>query len=405
MRVTPKLYKDGTHRCIAPTATIENAMPHLATMGITRIANVAGLDRLGIPVVNAYRPNSRSLSVSQGKGSTLEAAKASAIMEAVESYHAELIDLPLKRGSYQNLIDNSRLIQTDGLPFLAGTRFDPSREILWVEGGDLMSSESVWLPFELVHTDYTVNGPDTAGCFVASTNGLASGNHQSEAIIHGICEVIERDAHTLWHFASIDDKAVTRIDLTSISDTSCQALIHALNEKGMTVGVWDMTSDTEIATFYCIILDKNGRGHSGAGAGTHLDSSVALSRAITEAVQVRTNYITGARDDLEWEEYEHSGIAQKNRYAENLLEAQTSQMKSIENVPSCSFEFFNEDINWLLKRLSHVGVGEVISVDLTKSEFGIPVVRVVIPGLEGPHDHNDYCPGHRAKHYFSQGKA
>ena len=69
-----------------------------------------------------------------------------------------------------------------------------------------MSSQSVWLPFELVHTNYTLSGPETAGCFVASTNGLASGNHKTEATIHGICEVIERDAHTLWHLSTMENK-------------------------------------------------------------------------------------------------------------------------------------------------------------------------------------------------------
>jgi len=52
-------------------------------MGITRVANVTGLDHVGIPVVMACRPNARGLAVSQGKGLTLDAAKASAVMESI----------------------------------------------------------------------------------------------------------------------------------------------------------------------------------------------------------------------------------------------------------------------------------------------------------------------------------
>ena len=67
----------------------------MPTMGITRIANITGLDRLGIPVVMVCRPNSRSIAVSQGKGLTLDAAKASGLMESVETFHAESITRPL----------------------------------------------------------------------------------------------------------------------------------------------------------------------------------------------------------------------------------------------------------------------------------------------------------------------
>ena len=64
-------------------------------MGITRLADVTGLDRIGVPVFQAIRPLSRSVSVSQGKGLDPDAARASALMEAVETWHAERIDRPL----------------------------------------------------------------------------------------------------------------------------------------------------------------------------------------------------------------------------------------------------------------------------------------------------------------------
>ena len=61
----------GTHRLVAPNATLERVRPFMAVMGITRVANVTGLDTIGIPVVMVVRPNSRSLAVSQGKGLNL----------------------------------------------------------------------------------------------------------------------------------------------------------------------------------------------------------------------------------------------------------------------------------------------------------------------------------------------
>jgi ribosomal protein S12 methylthiotransferase accessory factor len=100
---TYKAYRKGTHRTLTPTDTLERARPLLSNLGITRIANVTGLDRIGIPVVMVCRPNARSIAVSQGKGLNLDAAKASGLMEAVETYHAEHITLPLLLGSYAEL--------------------------------------------------------------------------------------------------------------------------------------------------------------------------------------------------------------------------------------------------------------------------------------------------------------
>ena len=73
-----KHYLAGTHRIMDPDATLASVLPHAPRMGITRIAVLTGLDVIGIPVVAAVRPNSRSIAVHQGKGVTLSAAKASA---------------------------------------------------------------------------------------------------------------------------------------------------------------------------------------------------------------------------------------------------------------------------------------------------------------------------------------
>jgi YcaO-like protein with predicted kinase domain len=88
---TAKTYMRGTHRLIPPAETLARLKPLLPQMGITRLANVTGLDTIGIPVVMSVRPCSRSLSVSQGKGLDLDSAKASAAMESIEGYHAERV--------------------------------------------------------------------------------------------------------------------------------------------------------------------------------------------------------------------------------------------------------------------------------------------------------------------------
>jgi YcaO-like protein with predicted kinase domain len=97
---TAKGHRAGTDRTVSPALTLERIAPLLPAMGITRVADVTGLDCIGIPVAFCCRPNSRALAVSQGKGLDLAAAKASAIMDSVEGFHAERVSLHVRWATY-----------------------------------------------------------------------------------------------------------------------------------------------------------------------------------------------------------------------------------------------------------------------------------------------------------------
>src|SRR5215470_1129527 len=138
--------------------TWEDFGRHRQTLGITRVANVTGLDWVGIPVYNAIRPNSRSLSVSQGKGVTHTAAKVSAYMESAEYWHAEFQTRPLRHESYRQLrretavVDVTELAPRGGLDSAgegpretpARATFRPDRPTLWVEGEELLRGGPIW---------------------------------------------------------------------------------------------------------------------------------------------------------------------------------------------------------------------------------------------------------------------
>src|SRR5205823_12037779 len=113
------------------------------------------------------------------------------------------------------------------------------------------NGENVYVPYELVHMNYTTPLPDGHGCFTATSNGLASGNDALEAISHGICEVVERDATTLWKLRNVETLDKNRLDLDSVDDPICQEILEKLKRAGLSVTVWDITSDIEIATFAC----------------------------------------------------------------------------------------------------------------------------------------------------------
>ena len=152
-RPAAKAHRGGTHRVVVPHQTVERLRPLLPAMGITRIANVTGLDYLGIPVVMVARPNARTLAVTQGKGVDLDHAKASGVMEAVETFHGERISLPLKLLSYNEIARRHAVVDPARLPTVPDSLYHPNLPILWIEGFDLVSHSRIWLPYESVHVN------------------------------------------------------------------------------------------------------------------------------------------------------------------------------------------------------------------------------------------------------------
>jgi len=393
-----KAFRHGTHRTVDPADTLARVRPLMPIMGITRVANITGLDSIGIPVVMVCRPNARSNAVSQGKGIDLVVAKASGVMEAVETWHAETITAPLKLATFEELAYTHRLIDVAGLPLTLDSPFHADLPILWIEGRDLAGGEAVWLPYESVHANFTLPQPTGSGCFAANTNGLASGNHPLEAMAHGICEVVERDAVALWKLRGDPAFRATGIDPATIDDEACCRILDRFERAGMEVRIWDTTSDVGIACFLCLITARQEDGVSPEyGTGCHSSRSIALLRALTEAAQARTTYIAGSRDDIPPDQY--TPIAQaERREACRLMMTLHAPVRRFQDIPDWQAETFAEDIAEMMRRLQRVGAGEVVVVDLAKPMFRLPVVRVVIPGLEGPCAEMgvDCAPGARA---------
>lgn len=395
----PKRYFHGTHRTCAPEDTVARLQPLLREMGITRIANVTGLDRTGIPVVMVCRPNARSLTVSQGKGITLGAAKASGIMEALEVWHAERIVKPLKLASFEEMRGEHRVADVANLPRARASRFTAGLPLMWIEGEDLLGGGPVWVPFELVSANYTLPLPPGSGCFQANTNGLASGNHWLEAVSHGLCEVVERDATTLWKHRPPGAQDRRMLDPDSIDDPACSGVIVQLQGADLQLRIWDTTTDVGIASFVCLLMGRDGDDADPEfGAGCHPARHIALLRALTEAGQARNTFIAGARDDYFSHLYSPAWRARRHALCRRLL-ASSEPPRLFSHAPTFESPSIEGDLRWMLARLRAAGIDQVVAVDLTRESIGVPVARVIVPGLEGvmDEDEGDYAPGPRAR--------
>jgi ribosomal protein S12 methylthiotransferase accessory factor len=383
--IAEKGHVGGTHRTVEPALTLERLNPLLPRIGVTRVGVITGLDVIGIPVVMVCRPNARSLSVSQGKGVDLVAAKVSGIMEAVEAWHGENVLLPLRLASYRELSAIARVVDVQQLPRPSSSRFNPDLTILWIEGTDVFTAERVWVPYETVHLDFRTPGPQGTGCFLSTSTGLAAGNHLLEAVSHALCEVVERDAVALWSESSESDRASRQVDLNTVTDPGCRRLLDAYESAGVGVAVWDLTTDIGLPVLSTTIVDRAAdavrRLPAAIGYGCHPDRTVALSRALTEAAQSRLTLIAGSRDDFLPGYYRQGRDAKA--IAMHVARVNGSPVRPFTEVVEASGTSIDEDVAHELDCLRGTGVREGILVDLTRPELRIPVVRMVVPGVEG----------------------
>ena len=397
---TEKLHRGGTHRVVTPATTLERVRPHLAQMGITRIANVTGLDYIGIPVVMVTRPNSRALSVSQGKGINLDHAKASGVMEAIETYHGERIGLPLELSSYEERRRQRAVADPVLLPRLPNSRFRDDLPLLWIEGYDLMNRSPVWVPYECIHVNYTLPLPEGTGCFASTSNGLASGNHLLEALSSAICEVVERDADALWEIMTEAEAAERRLDPGSIDDPQARDILSKYEAAQISTVIWETTSDIGIPAFRCHIYEGSSNPHEPQGvffgAGCHPSRQIALLRSLTEAAQSRLTYISGARDDIERRNYRRPGDERPVELFRGV-DGGRPATRRLQAAPNREAALLNDDLDWELERLAAVGIRQAIAVDLSIAGLDVPVVKVVIPGLESVPDDPSYSPGPRVR--------
>ena len=392
---TPKWDCDESQRICGPEATLEVLLGCKAALGITRVADVTGLDCLGIPTVMVVRPAARNLSVTQGKGTSVAAAKVSGLMEAAEHFLAERVALPLRWGSYRDLIGAHRLADPLLLPQY-DRPFTTGAPCLWVEGEGIESGTGVWVPYELVHLDYRLPLPAGSGQFLSSSNGLASGNVRVEAVVHGLYEVIERDATTLFYARDAWDQAQRVVDLDTVDDPTCRALLRCFERADVRVTVWETTSDLSVASFLADARAERSDPLRPLGAsrgmGTHARRDVALRRALTEAAQSRLTSIAGSRDDIA-----PADLATARAEAVQAARLSARPVRDFRAVPDARFEVFEDELRWVLARMRALRLPEPIFVDLSSPRFPFHVVRVIAPGLEGISEISGYQPGARIR--------
>nr|WP_275943124.1 YcaO-like family protein [Pseudenhygromyxa sp. WMMC2535] len=383
-----------------PAQTLARVRPLMPQLGITRLANITGLADIRVPVVAAIRPNGAASTTALGKGLDLDAARVSALMEALETWHAENVDLPLRLRSHAQLREAEACVDPGLLP-RSGPAPDEHAAQLWIRGEDLLAEQPTWVPWPAVSLMPGLRRG--RGGLVQDTNGLASGNHLLEAICHGLCEVIERDCLVLWRGRRGLHHApdARRVDLDSVDDPACRQVLAAMADAGLAVGVWDLQTELGVPAYACLALEPPDRGRlrvmtADMGSGAHLSPRIALLRALTEAVQARVTFVAGARDNLTREHYARSRNPKLHAATWEALRDGRA-LRRFDAADERASGCFEADLHALLDALRGADLRQAVVVDLSKAELGVPVVKVIVPGLESMHA----TPGPRARSFWA----
>jgi len=419
---------------VPPETTLEKALQVCQRIGVTRLADITGMDRLGIPNYSAVLPGTEDyIWVYSGKGMTHQHAKASALMESIERYcslPSSNHDRVYIRGTVQELTKSYDLIHPDDIIEPLNFQYQENMVMDFLQGFDLLADKDILIPAPLVLFRYSPFAPAVNPFAFHHTNGLASGNVLEEAVCHALCEVIERDAASIseiraraipFHILKtienklrqrgyvlssipantfMDDYTIYRdVELLGVQLEGVQKLTSKFHDSDLPLLIKDITSDIGIPTFAASSIEwiSHDYGYLAEGHGTHPDARIALLRAITEVSQTRAANIQGARDDL-----------RKIRYGENNTDDKRAWqfISSDEKIGYNKITSFNnedilDDIKLVLQNLKDVGIKTAAIVDLTNSSLGIPVVRAIVPGLE-TFKITKSIIGWRARKYFKE---
>jgi ribosomal protein S12 methylthiotransferase accessory factor len=387
----------GVERSVRPSATIRRARAVLDTIGVTKVADVTGLDRVGIPNFMTVRPHDLGPGISyyNGKGTTRADAYAGAMMEAIERHAGERYDGPVIASSYHNVRSEHACVDPLEIHVPMVRKYSEHLMLEWVLGFDLMTRRPTFAPLNCVVAPY--NPYSGMPLFYTSTNGLASGNTRLEAVCHALCEVIERDA-TALAMARADVRPAVAAVLAELGfdeegppergepplislrglPRRAAALVRKLQRAGLEVKLQNLTSAIGIPTIGCTITEPQRLPtvmNTYAGCGTHPDARIALTRALTEAAQSRLTCIQGGREDLPDFFPPEGAPPVETRYG-------AGQPISFDELPSYQHPSVNDDVEFIIERMRKSGFDQVVVVDITRADVGIPVVRVIVPRAE-----------------------
>jgi bacteriocin biosynthesis cyclodehydratase domain-containing protein len=352
--------------------------------------------------------------MSAGKGTTDAQAKASGLCEGLERHSgvfrgderrrsARLADLggaaievsECLLFSERQYRERDIINAADSAYNFVPVPFDRKAEIEWSPVWSLSRQEVRYLPTAFCYYDYPL--PDEHRFCIADSNGCAAGNTLEEAILQGFFELVERDSVALWWYNRV---ARPGVDLDSFDEPYLRKLKESLAGYHREMHVLDLTSDLEVPVFAAWSRRTGAdTGQNGEqillGFGAHLDPKIALLRAVTEMNQMLSHLLHAPLEKTSREQ------AADQETVHWLKTATTENQPYL--VPACHVERTRlgsfreeanddiaEDVRACQAIVERQGL-ELLVLDQTRPEIGLPVVKVIVPGMR--HFWARFAPG------------
>jgi oxazoline/thiazoline synthase len=335
-----------------------------------------------------------------GKGSTAEQGEASALMEAIERYsgiyQGDEIRITRRFTDFaagEAILPNDILLYSDAQYHqgagpdshespLTPILFDRSAEVEWSPVWSLRDGRFKYIPTSLLYFFYRGRAAYEVH---ADSNGCAAGNTLEEAIVQGFLELVERDAYAIWWYNRVQR---SQVDLGQFDDSYIRDLRNQLADTGRRLWVLDVTSDLGIPTYVAIThWISEGLENVEFGSGAHFDPRIAMLRSLTELNQfLSIGLMGGGKGDkssldgttpLRLQDYPFLIPSDKPAVRPGTG-SKFDRLETREQVAACV---------GLAKREGH----DFLVLDQTRPDIGVPVVRVIVPGLR--HFYRRFAPG------------
>ena len=386
----------GGLRTVPSAATFDRFSSHVSAISgavdaLVKVPSPAGLHVYAAPDrairINGDRQGWEFLTGmdSSGKGMTEDAARTSALCEALERYSGifdgseprreatfgDLGEAAIAPNDYMRFserqFDDREALNASAESFrtYVPERLDPEARIAWSPVWSLTHNCERLMPTALCY--FGAHAPGAEYC-VGESNGNAAGNTLEEAILHGLLELVERDHVALWWY---NRTPLPGIDLDTIDEPWLQGFRDHLSRNQRNLWALDLTADLGIPMVACLVASPDG-GNVGMGFGAHLDLRGAALRAATELVQLGFGGTSGGMG---------SG-ADTGLHLDNHAFARPDPARPLRSLAGAPAEMsaVAEGLSLCQTAIEAAGL-EVLVVDQTRPDIGLPVVKTVVPGL------------------------
>jgi len=375
MLILKDVYKGYTFdldKAVPPKETIRRFKEKVKKVGLNILERTVRIDngRLGIPVyISICGRDAREIIGSRkqmGKGGTPDQAEASAIMELAERFSLfSFLKRDFIKKKYEEIKEKAILYEEIAKSVHDKVEAEKIYPIFskiplrWSPAYDLTNRKEILIPIDWF---FMIN----------QYNGSSSGNCNEEAILQGICEVVERHVSDIVSRSKIETPS---IEISEIRDPLLKELIEKYRKAGIRLYINDFSLDTGIPTISVIAYDPLTFPKLSEivwTAGTTTSPEKSLIRALTEVAQLAGDFNTGSC-------YDPSGLPKPKSLKDVEYLINSKEKIHIHQLPDISDKNIKNEIENAISALEKGGFN-VIVVDITHPSLKIPAFYNIIPG-------------------------